>query len=193
MNNLPNYFNQASFNFSGLKKILESKKDLQFLQIGVYTGDASIFLLQEFSHLENFTLTDVDTWTAGDSEEMHELDFQEIEKIYFNRTKYEQKIGKCIQKKMTSDLFFAGNQEKFDFVYIDGNHESIQLLKDALNAIKCVEEGGIVAFDDYLGAEDKPLGQRPKFVLDLFLTLMEGKVEIVINNYQLWVRKVSSF
>jgi hypothetical protein len=170
----------------------EAHQGLRFLQIGVYTGDASVYLLQKFSNLDDFILTDVDTWAAGDSQEMRELDFAEIEKYYLDRVKQARELGRCFSMKTTSDLFFANNREKFNFIYIDGNHEVIQLLKDGLNAFDCLEMGGILAFDDYLGATNKPPHEQPKFALDLYLSILNGKVEVMIDNYQLWVRKVSN-
>ena len=122
------------------------------------------------------------------------MDFAEIERHYLDRTKQEREreLGRLISMKTTSDLFFANNEQKFNFIYIDGNHEVNQLLKDGLNAFECLELGGILAFDDYLGATNKPPNERPKFVLDLYLSILIGKVEVVIDNYQLWVRKVSN-
>lgn len=192
MNSFPNYFNHVAHNFDGNHLKFETHQGLRFLQIGVYTGDASVYLLQKFSNLDDFILTDVDTWAAGDSQEMRELDFTEIEKYYLDRTKQARELGRCFSMKTTSDLFFANNREKFNFIYIDGNHEVIQLLKDGLNAFECLEIGGMLAFDDYLGATNKPPHEQPKFALDVYLSILNGKVEVVINNYQLWVRKVSN-
>jgi len=192
MPDFPNYFNNVLDNFDGNHMQFETNLGLRFLQIGVYTGDASLHLLQKYSNLDDFILTDVDTWAAGDSYEMSELDFGEIERYYLDRTKQERELGRCISMKTTSDLFFANNKQKFNFIYIDGNHEVNQLLKDGLNAFECLEVGGILAFDDYLGATNKPPKDRPKFALDLYLSIFTGKVEVVIDNYQLWVRKVSN-
>lgn len=41
-----------------------------------------------------------------------------------------------------------------------------------------------------LGPKDKPLIERPKIAIDLFLELLGEKVEVVVSNYQLWIRKV---
>jgi hypothetical protein len=90
MNSFPNYFNHVAHNFDGNHLKFETHQGLRFLQIGVYAGDASVFLLQKFSNLDDFILTDVDTWAAGDSQEMRELDFAEIEKYYLDRTKQER-------------------------------------------------------------------------------------------------------
>ncbi|MDA8645419.1 class I SAM-dependent methyltransferase [Amylibacter sp.] len=52
--------------------------------------------------------------------------------------------------RMTSDSFFANNQEIFDVIFIDGLHEYEQVHRDAINALKAVEVGGYIAFHDFL-------------------------------------------
>jgi predicted O-methyltransferase YrrM len=51
---------------------------------------------------------------------------------------------------MTSDDFFKDNTAKFDTVFIDGLHEYSQVRRDALNALEVINEGGWIAFHDFL-------------------------------------------
>lgn len=50
--------------------------------------------------------------------------------------------------RMTSDEFFATNTEKFDVIFIDGDHRCHQVYKDIDNSIKCLNSGGIVIAHD---------------------------------------------
>jgi hypothetical protein len=60
----PNWFNHtAKANF---EKFLTKKDGSVALQLGVYTGDASLWMLQ---NIPNLKLTDVDTWQGSDEEE----------------------------------------------------------------------------------------------------------------------------
>jgi hypothetical protein len=52
--------------------------------------------------------------------------------------------------RMTSDDFFKDNTAKFDAVFIDGLHEYSQVRRDALNALEVINEGGWIAFHDFL-------------------------------------------
>lgn len=53
--------------------------------------------------------------------------------------------------RMTSDIFFKENSNiKFDVIFIDGLHEYEQCQKDCLNAMKHLNEGGIIFFHDFL-------------------------------------------
>jgi hypothetical protein len=190
MAEFPNYFTSVSSNFEKELITFESESKLRFLQVGVYTGDASEWILNRFSYVSDFILTDVDTWSSGDSKEMSDLDFRRIEDLYLQRTYNERNLGRCQSNKTTSDKFFAENNEMYNFIYIDGNHEPIQVLKDGLNGFECLVDEGILAFDDYLGAQEKPQNDRPKIAIDLFLELLGAKVEVVVDNYQLWIKKV---
>lgn len=52
--------------------------------------------------------------------------------------------------RMLSDDFFQSNKDKFDVIFIDGLHEYQQVRRDALNALKWIDEGGWIAFHDFL-------------------------------------------
>ena len=50
--------------------------------------------------------------------------------------------------RMTSDQFFDSNREKFDIVFVDGFHEWHQAHRDATNALRCLNKGGVVVMHD---------------------------------------------
>ena len=52
--------------------------------------------------------------------------------------------------RMTSDEFFAQNEEKFDFIFIDGLHEYSQVKKDIENSVKCLNDNGVILLHDCL-------------------------------------------
>lgn len=56
------------------------------------------------------------------------------------------KSAPCI--KMYSDDFFNLNKEKFDLIFIDGDHSCKQVLKDVENSIKFLNENGIILMHD---------------------------------------------
>lgn len=48
----------------------------------------------------------------------------------------------------TSDEFFLNNVDKFDLVFIDGNHEKNQVYRDFKNSYNALTENGIIVFHD---------------------------------------------
>jgi len=50
--------------------------------------------------------------------------------------------------KMTSDDFFANQQDIFDVIFIDGLHESKQVEKDINNSLLCLSDKGFIVCHD---------------------------------------------
>jgi len=50
--------------------------------------------------------------------------------------------------RMTSDEFFAKNENKFDLIFIDGLHVSEQIKRDIENSLKFLNEGGTIVCHD---------------------------------------------
>lgn len=87
----------------------------------------------------------------------------------------------------------------YDFIYVDGSHNTVDVLEDAVMAFPLAKPGGLIAFDDYLW--DVPpwnhLG-TPKAAVDAFLSIYAYParyaplVEVipVETEDQVWVRKL---
>jgi len=52
--------------------------------------------------------------------------------------------------RATSDAFFASNEETFDVIFIDGLHSYEQVRQDILNAVACLNKGGVILMHDCL-------------------------------------------
>jgi predicted O-methyltransferase YrrM len=183
----PNWFDSQKYNFENHLLHLKGQPNLRFLQIGVYTGDASVWLCENILRNKTSYLYDVDTWAGSEESKHSQIDFDKVLKYYETRTGVYQSI---VRLKMTSDEFFAGKNEiKFDFIYIDGDHTAEQVAKDAKNAWLLLKPGGIMAFDDYLWGQDLPPHLTPRPAIDTFLEDPAGDYEILSKDYQVWIRK----
>lgn len=173
----PNWFSSVTGFFEHTPKV-----PLRALQIGVYTGDATDWLLKN-RNVER--LHDVDTW-QGSQEVAHQtIDFEEVERYYTARF-INAPIIKC---KMTSNEFFVRNKDTFNFIYIDGSHTASQTAIDGLNAFDVLESRGVMAFDDYLWDHGGESFLEPRKGIDAFLSICEGKYEPIVHGYQVWIRK----
>lgn len=183
----PNWFEGQKYNFENHLVHLAGKPDLKFLQIGVYTGDASVWLCENILRNKTSFLYDVDTWAGSNEDEHSQIDFDKVFKYYETRTGVYQSI---VRLRMTSDDYFAGdNTIRFDFIYIDGDHTSHQVAKDADNAWKLLKHGGIMAFDDYLWGQDMQPELTPRPAIDRFLAKYTGEYTLLSKDYQVWIRK----
>jgi predicted O-methyltransferase YrrM len=187
MTTYPNWFTGQQYNFENHLLHLAGQPNLSFLQIGVYTGDASVWLLDNILTEPTSYLVDVDTWAGSDESEHSNINFNEVMKYYETRTaKYKNVVGLML----TSDDYFSSSPMRtFNFIYIDGDHTSHQVAKDADSAWKVLKPDGILAFDDYLWGKDLSPELTPKPAIDRFLAKYTGEYELLSEDYQLWLKK----
>lgn len=189
VSNYPNWFNiYAKDYFDKFLAEFKNKPNLHFLQIGVFTGDASVWLLENILTDKSSILTDVDTWQGSDEQVHHEMNFSDVERTYDDKLKGYSNVVKC---KMNSIEFLATTDDKeiYDFIYIDGDHTAEAVFKDASLAWRALKPGGIMAFDDYLWELEFPINLRPQAAIDLFLTLMKDHIILLGAGSQVWIRK----
>jgi hypothetical protein len=183
----PNWFESQKYNFENYLQEFKGQPNLKFLQIGVYTGDASIWLCENILTDETSFLYDIDTWTGSEEPQHEDINFNKVLEYYKERV---GSLKSTVWIRMTSDEYFTNNKEiKFNFIYIDGDHTTAQVAKDASNAWKVLKPNGIIAFDDYLWGQDMKPELTPKPAIDNFLKSHEGEYDILTKDYQVWIRK----
>lgn len=165
-------------------------KKVNALQIGAYTGDASLWMVENVLNHPESRLFDVDTWLGSDEAPHKEFDWSEVEEVYQEKIADYIKSGKIIPKKMTSKEFLIKNDEKFDFVYIDGNHEAYAVLEDFILAWDHMNPGCIIAFDDYTWGLDLPIHLRPALAIDVIRNCYIDKTAVFDVGAQVWMRKL---
>ena len=184
--NYPNWFDSQKYNFENHLTKFKGKPNLKFLQVGAYTGDASDWLLTSILLDPSSTLTDVDTWQGSDEREHQAMDFDAVYGIYLNRMdKYEN----VMSIKGDSTYVLPNLKEKYDFIYIDGDHTEKAVYRDATNAWPLLKSGGILAFDDYLWGQDVHPELRPMLAIDRFLEEKQDEHVLLSQDYQVWVQK----
>jgi predicted O-methyltransferase YrrM len=189
LNPYPNWFSVAAEKFFTKNLIPYSGKPLRCLQLGAYTGDATEWLFKNvLTHPDSF-LIDVDTWEGSDEDVHKAMDWSSVEDIYTTRNQDHIDSGKLIKYKGTTDQFFSGpsGKQKFDFIYVDADHEAASALKDGLNSLYRLEMGGLLAFDDYVWQSGKGAWANPKFGVDSILACYSHKLNIIDIGAQVWV------
>ena len=183
----PNWFKvTAQENFERFLIPLAGQDNLTFLQLGAYTGDASVWMLENIKPL---MLTDVDTWEGSDEEVHKKMDFSEVESIYDEKVKGRTNKYKCT----TFDYLFKYSIPGFidyDFIYIDADHTTVGVLLDAELSWQLLKSGGIMAFDDYTWGSHLPAHLAPKLGINLFIARHQGQFETLVVNGQVWIRKL---
>lgn len=192
MTEYPNWFDTtAKDNFAKHLLPLAGQK-LKTLQIGAYTGDASIWLVQNVLTHPESVLFDVDTWQGSDEDMHKEFDWKDVEKTYDEKLSEElQPGGKVVKNKMFSvDFLINAKPPKYDFIYIDGDHTTFGVFLDAMLSWVWLKTGGIMAFDDYKWGEDIHPHLAPKLGIDTFVYLYAPEMKLLEYDYQVWIQKV---
>ena len=184
--NLPNWFESVKFNFENMLLPLKGK-ELRILQLGAYAGDASIWLLENVLTHPKSLLVDVDIWELTDQVAYQGINWNEVENQYDLKCVSSNKILKC--KGRTTE-FLRESNEKYDFIYIDADHEASSVLSDAVHSWPLLNSGGIMVFDDYQWDQGKGALHNPKLAIDIFLNIFARELRVVVENWQIWVQKL---
>ena len=185
----PNWFaSTAQVNFEKFLTPLAGQPNLEFLQLGAFTGDASLWLAQNILTHKNSILVDVDTWEGSDEQSHAEMDFNDVYETYQAKVK-----GYNIDSyKMASvDYLIKFNEiDLYDFIYIDANHTSAGVFLDAELSWRILKAGGIMAFDDYTWQHEsgRP-ALAPKGGIHMFLDRHAGEYEVLAVNLQYWIKR----
>ena len=192
MTDYPNWFEFVRPNFEEFLTPLAGKDDLKFLQLGVFTGDASVWIAENILTGEGCWLIDVDTW-EGSAEEAHEsMDFDDVLEVYLSKIEKYRDVVEVETYRTTTTWFLSSRRKDpdYDFIYIDADHTTVGVLLDAELSWPQLKSGGIMAFDDYLwGHHTGDPRLAPQVGIDLFLHRHELDYQLLTKNSQVWIRK----
>jgi predicted O-methyltransferase YrrM len=188
--NYPNWFEMtAKHNFQTYLAEFKDKPNLKFLQLGVYTGDASVWLCNNILTVKGSVLIDVDTWTGSDEESHAEMDFRDVERVY------KEKVKDLPVVSITSrtDEYLIRQRTHFtdayDFIYIDADHTAASVLLDAELSWPLLKSGGVLAFDDYTWGRHLPPSKTPRPGILLFIDKHKEELDTLVINDQYWINK----
>lgn len=170
------------------------QKPVEILEIGTFEGRTAFWLLD---NIPNAKVTVIDPDVGSNFRH----NFTEWTKDN-DTSRFNWKCGYSYPCMLAE--FAEGKQ--YDFIYIDGDHNSCGVLEDAVLAWRLLKIGGILLFDDYMMEitdswfyimhkefkTDKRYGlmfHHPKEAVDAFLSIYKGQYEMYIDNYQIGVAK----
>jgi predicted O-methyltransferase YrrM len=191
MTEYPNWFNVTAKPYFETHLLPLAGQKLRGLQIGTFTGDASVWLLENVMTHEDSILFDVDTWKGSDEEVHKEFDWEDVEKTYDK--KIAPYLDKVVKNKSTSINFLIRNTPpKYDFIYIDGDHTALGTFLDAMLSWVWLETGGIIGFDDYTWGPDLNKNLTPKLGIDNFAYLYGPEIKVLELGQQVWLQRIAA-
>jgi hypothetical protein len=123
-------------------------KGCRILEIGTLAGDYAEVLIKE---VKPASIDLLDVFEAYDWPDCNRFDRDG----HFNFVKDRFKNVKGISyHKGYSDKIMPNLNKKFDYIYIDANHDYEHCKADLMNALPLLAEDGIIGFNDYIVDKD---------------------------------------
>lgn len=188
MTDYPNWFaHTAQANFKEFLLPLAGQP-IKCIQLGAFTGDASVWMAENVLTHDSARLLDVDTWKGSDEEAHHEFDWADLKQTYIDKTRGLFKIQ--VYHGSTVSFLTSSMATTSDFIYIDADHTTVGVILDAELSWPLLKSGGIMAFDDYTWQHESGDPRlAPQVGIDLFLHRHQGDYELLAKNTQVWIRK----
>ncbi len=162
---------------------------INYLEIGAHYGANLLAVAKTYGKHPDSKLFCIDPW--DDYKEYSEYNNKQtsifehfVKNIYYSG--YKDKI--FITKGYSHKEIHKFNEEFFDIIYIDGNHNPEYVLEDGVLSFRHLKIGGIMIFDDYgWGGEN-----CTKKGIDAFISGFNSRIELLgIKDSQVFLKKIS--
>jgi predicted O-methyltransferase YrrM len=165
------------------------RSGLRVLEIGVFEGRSTCWLLENILTGEGSTVDCIDTFAGGMEHGGPGIDMAAVRtRFEVNTAPWRQRVRLHVGKSAQLLPMLSG---PYDIIYIDGSHAAADVLVDTVLAWHLARDNAIIIFDDY--AWPKYLDQpwlRPQMAIDTFLQCFAGWYQGLHVGYQIAIRKL---
>lgn len=156
-------------------------KPLRFLEIGTFEGRSALWVLENILTHPDSKLYVIDHWKY-----VGEHNKQVYETFKKNISPHAAKVH--VLKGYSRDMLRGLKAPQFDFVYIDANRHSQNVLEDAVMSFPLLKPRGMMILDDYTHNKEHD-NMCPRPGIDCFLNTYAGEIEVLHTGWQVVVRK----
>ena len=185
------FFSRNVFDWFIILNKFENKK-FDYLEIGSFEGNSALFVLEYF---KNSHLVCVDQWKQlhekdGKNEGYEHLSIETVERNFDDNLK--SYFSRITKNKISSELFFNKNNQKFDIVFVDGSHHADDVAKDCMSSWSVLKKNGILILDDFFWKGYDDLKNNPAYAINQFLIKIKNKYKLInLTKFQLFLEKVN--
>jgi len=127
-----------------------NNREINYLEIGAFYGANIISVAKTYGLHNDSKLYCIDPWEDYEDYPEYKNKQPDIFNAFINNIIYSGVKDKIIiNRGYSSSEIPKFNDEFFDIIYIDGNHEPEYILEDAVLSFKKLKKDGIMIFDDY--------------------------------------------
>jgi len=179
---------------------IDTNQEIHILEIGSFEGLSAIWFIDNFLKNEKSTITCIDPWEnySQDTDSFNSY-FKEDNQWNFKDMKIKEMFlhniiesGKSNQVKIIQGFsheklpLIICDKNKFDIIFIDGNHTAPFVLTDMVMSWYLLKEGGYMILDDYnWGTWDPNLSEtlHPKTSVDSFINIFKDYLTETYSEY----------
>jgi SAM-dependent methyltransferase len=162
--------------FSFVKLENYQNKSINYLEIGAFYGANLLSVANTYASHKNSKLFAIDPWQDYDEYPEYKNEQQSIYLKFMENVNNSNLGDKIIPiRGFSSNEVLKFENDFFDIIYIDGNHEPEFVLEDAVVSFRKLKNNGIMIFDDY-GWGGPDLTKRG---IDSFLNGYYKKIKIL--------------
>jgi predicted O-methyltransferase YrrM len=145
-----NVYQLADNWFSQINIYNYKNKPITYLEIGAHYGSNLISVALSYGSHKNSKLYAIDPWIDYDEYPEYKDEQNKIYNTFTNNIDTSGVKDKVVIKRGYSNIEVPKFQDEFfDIIYIDGNHEPEFVLEDAVLSFRKLKKNGIMIFDDY--------------------------------------------
>lgn len=163
-------------------------KPARGLEIGTFRGEsAEVMLTRIFTNPDSHYFC-IDPFTGSPEHALNKIDCSTCEAD--TRKRLEQFKNVTIIKGRSENVVREMTQP-MDFVYVDGHHSAMNVLRDAVLAFDLLKIGGIIVFDDFTWRGMPDPVDCPALAIHAFMQCYKKQVQPVGVDSQVCLRKIA--
>ena len=196
------HFTESWFSHNDLDAFVPKTNDeIKMLEVGSFEGRSTVWFLENVLLNSKSNITCVDPWTtySQNSDTFNsyftsesEWDFRNHKRTFLHNiynSGYMEKVNVIQDSSHLALPKMISNGDKFDIIFIDGNHTSPFVITDCVMSWYLLNKGGLMIFDDYLWG-DVNSTNSPKIAIDSFVNCFKDYLEVVWSDYKFAIKRI---
>ena len=166
-----------------------SQGSIRYLEIGVADGGNVLLVANSYCKHPDSRIYCVDPWMDYDEYPEYKGEQQTAWATFNSNIRNSDNFSKFIVNRgFSNDIVPKFQDEFFDIIFVDGNHETEYVYKDGVMSFEKVKKGGYIIFDDYV----QTWSQTMKGI-DIFLDEYKDKIKVLSKHndfFQVIIQKL---
>jgi len=162
---------------------------ITYLEIGCADGGNAIHIANSYCNHPASRIFCVDPWMDYDEYPEYKGQQDVAWRTFNTNIQNSGHASKFVIKRgLSDDVVPTFEDDSFDIIFVDGNHETDFVYRDGVMSLTKVKSGGYIVFDDYA---QLPWAQTMKGI-DMFIEDHKDQIDVIVksfNFFQVIVRK----